>query len=95
MLNREDLDAMTPEERGRLFDELAKRHYGPTGTLVQLAADFGVSVAAVYRWKAGGVPYAALYTLDAWTQDLNRLLWAAKTASAVLTKALDARASAA
>lgn len=93
MLTREMLEKMTDQERGALLDTLAAKFYKTDRFGPQLAEDFGVGLATVYRWKNGGVPWAALYALDAWTANLRRehkqLQAAARTATDALLKVLE------
>lgn len=96
MLTRETLEKMTDAGRAELLDRLAAKHYGTASYGIQLGEDFNVHKHAVYRWKKNGPPWAVLYALDAWTRDLDddrkQLVWAARTALAALTRALEPRA---
>jgi hypothetical protein len=94
MLTAPDLQALSTAQRAALFDRMATEHYASISYPLQLARDFGVNPATVYRWKESGAPWAVYYALDAWTKHLRgeeRFTWAARTAIAALEKALNAR----
>ena len=78
MLTPEQLRAMTPEAQTQLFTGLATAYYGAPDFPQQLADDFGVNKATVYRWKKdNNTPWAVIFTLDLWVnsgvQDRNVL----------------------
>lgn len=93
MLTPEKLRGMTPRGRGREMERLATIYYRSEKFVTQLARDFDVNMVTVYRWRQSGPPWAVLYALEAWVTDLNPIrahTWAARTAIAVLQRALDA-----
>jgi hypothetical protein len=98
MLTKNDLQPMSAEQLGQLFDRMALEFYGSKGYAPRAAEDFGVSNNAVYRWRHNGPPWAVLYALDNWMMDPNgshTFNWAAKTAIAALNRALEATGGAA
>lgn len=65
MLTPEMLSAMTDQQRGELYDKMAKTYYARDAYQIKLADDFGISRATAYRYAQDGAPFAVLFTLDA------------------------------
>lgn len=76
MLTPADLQAMTPEQRTALFDQMATAYWGDARYGEKAAADFETNRVTISRWKTKNiVPCTVLFTLDAW---LNSEQYAAK-----------------
>ena len=65
-LTPDRLRTMPRDDLARLFTDLATAHYGTAAFHAQLADDFHVNKATVYRWQRGSVPWAIVLTLDLW-----------------------------
>ena len=65
-LSPDRLRIIPRDDLAQLFADLATAHYGTAAFHAQLAADFHVNKATVYRWQRGSVPWAIVLTLDLW-----------------------------
>ena len=65
-LSPDRLRIIPRDDLARLFTDLATAHYGTAAFHAQLAADFHINKATVYRWQRGNVPWAIILTLDLW-----------------------------
>ena len=64
MLTTAQLDAMTPEDRTQLFEQLAAAQFGARNYSDEAARHFNVSRPTVFRWRREhNVPYAVLMSL--------------------------------
>lgn len=72
MLTPDQLRAMPDADKVQLFERLSAAHYKADLNWQRVADDFGVERGTVFNWrKKGNIPFAVLYTLEAWTEGPN------------------------